>query len=640
MSEQRVRRQPFGLAILSQKGADICGECGLQRAFSQYHIILLPSQVGRGMVNQEGFGEVLLSRCNRLDHRLGLGLDVVRLIDHVRDGKVLAAIPLGQDDLMEDPEELIRIDAAHGEVIVGVLAVVEVKAAQEVLVDEERDDVLDVGTGEVVPGVDQDFGLGPGRPCKGRGHSPVCNVSVIERRFEWLVLDQHGGAGRKRCVSLLERLSHPSLAIADMALSGIIGAVGKPKRQEVGLDPLADVHRVKQVLKCASTHAGVTVGDGAQLVDLILEQVGVDGANVEVVLLGQRSDVLWGCARGEVPENVEGNRGGSAGELVDLGRVGELLLDGGSRRILEELAKAGARVGVPPGRGFNVKAGEAVMKIAVGDAGREVHEVSVQRLTLDLGAMSSGNDSERREALVLLSHELGREDRGLAILGEGNASTRCADGLLIKASGRNLGALTREGVVACRSAGLMGLMDSAEAPDGRVEEALLASRIDPAAPKPSVEAIFHAYLLSLPGVEWVGHVHPISVNGILCSKRAAEFAQRRVFPDEVVCCGAESVFVPYVDPGLKLAVVIRREVEAFMQRRREQPRVIVLANHGVITLGGTANAVLGAMLMVSKAAAIWHGAVAMGGPTFLSEADVARIAGRADEHYRQRALNL
>jgi len=228
----------------------------------------------------------------------------------------------------------------------------------------------------------------------------------------------------------------------------------------------------------------------------------------------------------------------------------------------------------------------------------------------------------------------------LAILGEGNASTRCADGLLIKASGRNLGALTREGVVACRSAGLMGLMDSAEAPDERVEEALLASRIDPAAPKPSVEAIFHAYLLSLPGVEWVGHVHPISVNGILCSKRAAEFAQRRVFPDEVVCCGAESVFVPYVDPGLKLAVVIRREVQAFMQRRREQPRVIVLANHGVITLGGTANAVLGAMLMVSKAAAIWHGAVAMGGPTFLSEADVARIAGRADEHYRQRALNL
>lgn len=228
----------------------------------------------------------------------------------------------------------------------------------------------------------------------------------------------------------------------------------------------------------------------------------------------------------------------------------------------------------------------------------------------------------------------------MAILGEGNASTRCGDGMLIKARGRNMGALTRDGVVACRSRSLLALMDTADASDERVEEILMASRVDPAASKPSVEAVFHAYLLGLPGVEWVGHTHPVTVNGILCSRRAAEFAQRRIFPDEVVCCGEESVLVPYVDPGLRLAVMIRRETEAFMQRRREQPRVILLANHGVITLGRTANAVLGAMLMVQKAAAIWHGAVAMGGPTFLGEADVRRIAGRADEHYRQRALNL
>lgn len=431
---------------------------------------------------------------------------------------------------------------------------------------------------------------------------------------------------------------------------------------------------VEEVLEGVGSDGRVAVCDGAEFVELVLEEVGVDGADLEVVLFGEGGDLLGGFVLREVPEDVEGDGGGGAGEFVDLGGVGEFFFDGGGRGFLEELAEAGAGVGVAPGGGFDLEAGEAG-----GDAVGEVHGGSLwegcamrgraplpspglrpSALTgplppaageeaeeaacmfagaIDLGAMS-GSDSERREALVLLSHELGREDRGMAILGEGNASTRCADGLLIKASGRNLGALARDGVVACRGAPLVGLMDSAEAPDERVEEALMASRVDPAAPKPSVEAIFHAYLLSLPGVEWVGHVHPVSVNGILCSKRAAEFAARRVFPDEVVCCGAESVFVPYVDPGLRLAVVIRREVEAFIQRRREQPRVIVLANHGVITLGGTASAVLGAMLMVSKAAAIWHGAVAMGGPTFLSEADVARIAGRADEHYRQRALNL
>jgi len=47
-----------------------------------------------------------------------------------------------------------------------------------------------------------------------------------------------------------------------------------------------------------------------------------------------------------------------------------------------------------------------------------------------------------------------------------------------------------------------------------------------------------------------------------------------------------------------------------------------------------------AMLMMDKAARIFAGAAAMGGPRFLTAAQVARIAGRIDEHYRQRALKL
>ena len=54
----------------------------------------------------------------------------------------------------------------------------------------------------------------------------------------------------------------------------------------------------------------------------------------------------------------------------------------------------------------------------------------------------------------------------------------------------------------------------------------------------------------------------------------------------------------------------------------------------------TAGAVKAAMLMAQKAAEIFVGAAALGGPTFMSSEDVSRIANRTDEHYRQRALKL
>jgi rhamnose utilization protein RhaD (predicted bifunctional aldolase and dehydrogenase) len=172
-----------------------------------------------------------------------------------------------------------------------------------------------------------------------------------------------------------------------------------------------------------------------------------------------------------------------------------------------------------------------------------------------------------------------------------------------------------------------------------VDEALLASRVDKKAKKPSVEAVFHAWLLSLPDIRFVGHSHATTVNQILCSPRAREFAERRMFPDEIVCCGVASVFIPLTDPGLKLAQVIRRETKAYVKKHR-QPRVILIQNHGIITLGGTWQSVLAAMLMAEKAAKVFVGAAQLGGPIFLSEETVARIAGRPDEAYRQRALKM
>jgi len=229
----------------------------------------------------------------------------------------------------------------------------------------------------------------------------------------------------------------------------------------------------------------------------------------------------------------------------------------------------------------------------------------------------------------------------MAILGEGNTSLRLDDQTFaVKASGSNLASLQPTDLTTCRFDRLLPLLDATAATDTEIDNILFASRMSEAAKKPSIEALFHAYLLTLPGVACVGHVHAIAVNQILCSPRARDYAERRACPDEIVMCGIESVFVPYAEPGLGLAQSIRREVQVFVQRTGREPKIILLQNHGIIAVGPSPKAVLGSLLMAEKAAEIFVGAAALGGPVFLTAAQCERIAGRPDEHYRQKMLGL
>lgn len=246
-----------------------------------------------------------------------------------------------------------------------------------------------------------------------------------------------------------------------------------------------------------------------------------------------------------------------------------------------------------------------------------------------------------RRALITLSHNLGHEPRQLAILGEGNTSCRLNDhSFLVKASGSSLGTLREEDVVECRFDTLLPLLDLPVATDDAINETLFACRMLQTAKKPSIEALFHAWLLSLPGIGFVGHTHPVAVNAILCSPLAETFATTRMCPDEIVCCGPAAVFVPYCDPGLSLAQSIRDRTNAFIEEHGTLPRVILLKNHGIITLGATAASVEAATYMTVKAAYIFAGAMPLGGVVALTPEQIDRIAGRSDEHYRQRALGM
>ena len=245
------------------------------------------------------------------------------------------------------------------------------------------------------------------------------------------------------------------------------------------------------------------------------------------------------------------------------------------------------------------------------------------------------------EEIISLSRELGREDRKLAILGEGNTSGRVNDKTFwVKASGSSLSTLSAGDVTECRFEPLLELLDHSDASDEKILSVLQASQVDKTARRPSTEAVFHAYLLSLPGITWVGHTHPIAVNGLLCSPRAADFANHRSCPDEIVCCGPSSVLLPYVDPGLALARAIRDGVTDYSKKTGKLPRLILLANHGLIAPASSPAGVLAATRMAVKMAEIFSLAAIHGGPVFLTPADVDRIENRRDEAYRRKQLGM
>ena len=109
----------------------------------------------------------------------------------------------------------------------------------------------------------------------------------------------------------------------------------------------------------------------------------------------------------------------------------------------------------------------------------------------------------------------------------------------------------------------------------------------------------------------------------------------RLFPDEIVYCGIEHIFMEYQDPGLGLAKSIRSETEAYIKRNGCTPRVILIRNHGIIAVGKNAHQVEAITAMYCKVARVLLAASCMGGVHYLSEDNVNRIYTRPDEAERQ-----
>jgi rhamnose utilization protein RhaD (predicted bifunctional aldolase and dehydrogenase) len=246
------------------------------------------------------------------------------------------------------------------------------------------------------------------------------------------------------------------------------------------------------------------------------------------------------------------------------------------------------------------------------------------------------------QALVEMSRSLGRPERDLVILGEGNTSALCDDGTFwVKASGTELRTIDAQGFVRVRLGEVCALAEREGLTDEEIKAALEAAKVDPLAPRrPSVETVLHALALAEAGAKFVGHTHPVAVNALACSVGLTAAISGRLFPDEIVVCGPAPAYVPYTDPGLPLARAVRQAFRRYAERWGEPPKVVLMQNHGLIALGSSPQQVDQITEMYVKTCRILAGTYAFGGPHFMTPEQVRRIHTRPDELYRRKQLGI
>lgn len=233
--------------------------------------------------------------------------------------------------------------------------------------------------------------------------------------------------------------------------------------------------------------------------------------------------------------------------------------------------------------------------------------------------------------LLALTRELGRPERGLVILAEGNTSQRLDDGrLVVKASGARMRDATADDFVTVDVGPLLELITDPSATQAALTTALVATVAEGASPRRgSIETLVHVAVQAVAPVEYVGHTHPTEVIGLLSSTLAEEAFSQAAYSDEAVVIG-RPLFVPYAQPGIDLGRVYYQRLVEYADREGTLPQLVLLANHGIVAIAPTAEGVDAISEMAVKAAAVRRIAYSVGGLVPLSEEAVAKFFARDD----------
>jgi hypothetical protein len=106
-----------------------------------------------------------------------IGSVIVRLVDHVAGVEAVSRVQFSLDQFVEHQEQLVRVDRPGIEIVVAILAVVEMEAAQLAEAVQARHDLLDIHVGRVVAQIDQTLGLGASS-CAARIELPQSEMTV------------------------------------------------------------------------------------------------------------------------------------------------------------------------------------------------------------------------------------------------------------------------------------------------------------------------------------------------------------------------------------------------------------------------------------------------------------------------------
>jgi rhamnulose-1-phosphate aldolase/alcohol dehydrogenase len=226
--------------------------------------------------------------------------------------------------------------------------------------------------------------------------------------------------------------------------------------------------------------------------------------------------------------------------------------------------------------------------------------------------------------VLLASHLLG-SDRAVANFGGGNTSAkgtatdhvgRDVPVMWVKGSGSDLATMERKHFTPLRLDEMQPLFDRAEMSDEDMVAHLARCQTDPAAPRASIETLLHAFVPA----DHVHHTHPDAINVLAGARDGEQLIEE--------CFGDEAAWIPYIRPGFTLA----RQVGAAV---RENPglKLVVLAKHGLVVWGDSAEEAYRRTIEVINQAADFVNARTAGVPRFGGAAD-----GDLDEQGRRALL--
>ncbi len=177
------------------------------------------------------------------------------------------------------------------------------------------------------------------------------------------------------------------------------------------------------------------------------------------------------------------------------------------------------------------------------------------------------------EQLIEISQFYGRDSR-FVIAGGGNTSYKNEEMIWVKASGSSLATITEDGFAILDRAKLAVLSDkkysdNAATREEEVKNDLAAATLTKGK-RPSVETSMHNAI----DYAFVVHLHPTTVNGLMCSQNA-ESDLKRIF-------GSKALYIEYTDPGYVLFKKVEDAIKAFREEDGgAEPAIIWLQNHGI-----------------------------------------------------------